>query len=56
MATIVEVPVLSEEERAEFLASLAEADIAAGRAKTFAAGQFDEWLKRRAMAIRANKA
>ena len=49
MATMVDVPVLSAAARAEMIASLreAEADIAAGRSKTFTADEFEAWLAAR---------
>jgi hypothetical protein len=57
VTTMVDVPVLSEEERAEVIASLheAEEDIRAGRAKTFTADEFERWLAERAKDIRTKK-
>ena len=44
VVTMVEVPVLSERERGELIASLqqAEADVAAGRAKPFNREEFEQ--------------
>lgn len=44
VVTMVEVPVLSERERGEFVASLqqAEADVAAGRARPFNREEFEK--------------
>ena len=57
VTTMVEVPVLDEAARAEMLASLreAEADIAAGRARTFTADAFVDWLAGRGLAARRAK-
>ena len=54
---IVEVPVFDEAARAEMVASLreAEADIAAGRARTFTADAFADWLAERGLAARQAK-
>ena len=54
MATMVDVPVLSAAARAEMIASLreAEADIAAGRSKTFTADEFEAWLAARGREVR----
>jgi len=57
VTTLVEVPVLSDAERAAFVASLheAEADIREGRATELSADEFDGWLTSRARNIRACK-
>ena len=57
VTTMVEVPVLDEAARAEMIASLheAEADIAAGRSRTFTADAFADWLAGRGRAARAAK-
>ena len=58
VTTMVEVPVFDAAARAEMLASLreAEADIAAGRARTFSADAFADWLAERGRAARQTKA
>ena len=58
VTNMVEVPVLTEEERAKFMATIreAEADIREGRCRTFATAEdFGEWLKQRGRDIRARK-
>ena len=57
VTTMEEVPVVSEQERAELLASLkdAEADIAAGNFVEFEPGTLEPWLREHAAEARRNK-
>ena len=57
MTTMVDVPVFSDDGRKAMIASLheAEADIRAGRSKTFTPDEFETWLSKRARDIRAKK-
>jgi hypothetical protein len=54
---MVEVPVLSDAERAELVASLqeAEAEIREGRTKAMTADEFSEWYWKTVENIRAKK-
>lgn len=57
VTNMVEVPVLTEEEHAKFMATIreAEADIREGRCKAFATvEEFGEWLKQRGRDIRSS--
>jgi hypothetical protein len=57
VTNMVEVPVLTEEERAEFMESIreAEADFREGRFKVFTAEEFAAWITQRGQEIRAKK-
>jgi hypothetical protein len=57
VTNMVEVPILSEAERTEFIESIreAEADFREGRFEVFTADQFSAWVTKRAQDIRAKK-
>jgi hypothetical protein len=57
VTTMVDVPILSEAERAELLASLEEArqEIRDGKGLTFTADEFRVWFKDQVKAARARK-
>jgi hypothetical protein len=57
VVTMEEVPVLSDEERAELLQSLkdAQADIAAGRFTELKVGEVEDWLREIAREERQKK-
>jgi hypothetical protein len=57
ITTMVEVPILSDSEKAEFMASLeaGKREIADGRGLTFTAEEFGSWLSKSAAEARARK-
>ncbi len=57
VTTMVEVPILSELEKAEFIASLEDGrrEIAEGRGLIFTADEFGFWLSEKAVEARVQK-